>query len=68
MLQTGACRGLVFGGGITPVRTALGVTPDLTAPGVTLDLTAPGVTPDLTAQPKIRTAPGKKRTLPVPGF
>ena len=39
----GACRGVVFGRGITPDLTAPGVTPDLTA--------APGVTPDLTAPP-----------------
>ena len=32
MLEPGACRGVVFGGGITPDLTAPGVTPDLTAP------------------------------------
>ena len=30
--RAGACRGVVFGGGITPDITAPGVTPDLTAP------------------------------------
>ena len=31
-LYSGACRGVVFGGGITLDLTAPGVTPDLTAP------------------------------------
>ena len=31
-MSSGACRGMVFGGRITPELTAPGVTPDLTAP------------------------------------
>ena len=30
--HAGACRGVVFGGGITPDLTAPGVTPEITAP------------------------------------
>ena len=45
-VSTGACRGLVFGGGMTPHLAAPGVTPDLNAP--------PKI---LTAPPEILTAP-----------